>query len=115
VESSCFIRVGRYKSPWRVVAEFLLRSREAQAERAWRKSEEIEELRRVNRQQQQTLEQNQQQLAEQQLQIAQLKIENQQLRKQPPVLPHDPVLPSHEFGPKMFFQLATKADTFQIS
>ena len=101
MELSSFIRVGRYKSPWRVVAGFLLRSREAQAERARRKSEEIEELRRVNRQQQQDLTKANEDIAEQKLQIAQLKIENQQLRKQPPVLPHDPALPKHEFGPKM--------------
>jgi len=101
VESSSFIRVGQFKSPWRVVAGFLLRSREAQAERARRKSKETEELRRVYRQQQQDLAKANEDIAEQKLQIAQLKIENQQLRKQPPLLPHDPALPSHEFGPKM--------------
>ena len=46
VEQSSFIRVGQYKSPLRVVAGILLRSRETQAERVLQKSEEIEWLRR---------------------------------------------------------------------
>ena len=81
--------------------DFFFRSREAQAERARRKSEEIQELRRVNQQLQQDLANAKEDIAEQNFQMAQLKIENQQLRKQPPVLPHDPALPKHEFGPKM--------------
>jgi len=101
VESSSFIRAGQYKSPWHVVAGFLLRSRDTQAERACRKSKEIQELRRINQQHQQTIEENQQQNTELRLQITQLQIENQRLRQQPLVLPHDPVLPHHEFGPRM--------------
>jgi len=101
VESSSFIRAGQFKSPWRVLAGILLRSRDTQAERARRKSEEIAELRRLNQRQQRILEQANGQLAEQRLQIAQLKIENQRLRQQPPVLPDDPAFPNHEFGPKM--------------
>ena len=46
MEQSSFIRVGQYKSPLRVVAGILLRSRETQAERVLQKSEEIEWLRR---------------------------------------------------------------------
>ncbi len=34
-------------------------------------------------------------------QIAQLKVEIHCLQHQPPVLPHDPIRPRHEFGPKM--------------
>ena len=101
MDRSSFIRAGQYRSPWRVVAGFLLRSRETQAERARRKSEEIEQLRRFSQQQQRSLEQAHEEHAELKRQLARLQIENQQLRKQPPVLPHDPVLPHHEFGPKM--------------
>jgi hypothetical protein len=79
----------------------LLRSRETQAERARHKSEEIERLRRVLRQQQRDLDNASEELAEMKLRIAQLTIENDRLRRQPPVLPHDPVLPGHEFGPRM--------------
>lgn len=101
MDSSSFIRAGRYKSPSRVVIGFLLRSRETQAKRARRKSEEIERLRRRNRQQQRMLEQASEEQADLRRQLARLQIENEQLRKQPPVLPHDPVLPHHEFGPKL--------------
>ncbi len=101
MESSCFIRVGQYKSPLRVLAAIFLRSRETQTLRVRRKSEEIEELRRLNQQQQRDIAMANQELAELKCQIAQLRIENQQLRQQPPILPHDPVLPHHEFGPKM--------------
>ena len=101
MEASSYVRAGQYKSPLRVVAGILLRSRNTQAERGRRKSGEVEQLRRRNQQLQRTIEQTNQQLAEQRFQIAQLKIENQRLRQQPPVLPHDPPLPHHEFGPKM--------------
>ena len=99
---SSFIRAGQYKSPLRVVAGILLRSRETQAERARCKSEEIEQLKQVNQQQQQrNLDKANESEAEMRLQIAQLKIENEHLRRQSFVLPHDPVLPNHKFGPKM--------------
>ena len=101
MELSSFIRVGQYKSPLRVVAGILLRSRETQAERARQKSEEIERLRRFIQQQQRDLDKADEELAEMKRRIAQLEIENDGLRRQPPVLPHDPVLPNHEFGPKM--------------
>ena len=101
LELSSFIRVGQYKSPLRVVAGILLRSRETQAERARQKSEEIERLRRLIQQQQRDLDKANEDLAVMKRRIAQLEIENDGLRRQPPVLPHDPVLPKHEFGPKM--------------
>jgi len=101
VELSSFIRVGQYKSPLRVVAGILLRSRETQAERTRQKSEEIERLRRFIQQQQRDLDKANEELAAKKHRIAQLEIENDSLRRQPPVLPHDPVLPNHEFGPKM--------------
>lgn len=98
---SSFIRAGQYKSPLRVVAGILLRSRETQAERARCKSEEIEQLKQVNQQQQRNLDKANERRAEMRLQTAQLKIENENLRRQSVVLPHDPVLPNHKFGPKM--------------
>ena len=101
VELSSFIRVGQYKSPLRVVAGILLRSRETQAERARQKSEEIEGLRQFIQQQQRDLNKAHEERAEMKRRIAQLEIENDGLRPQPPVLPHDPVLTNHEFGPKM--------------
>jgi hypothetical protein len=85
----------------RVVAGILLRSRETQAERARQKSEEIERLRRFIQQQERDLDNANDERAEMKRRIAQLEIENDGLRRQPPVLPHDPVLTNHEFGPKM--------------
>lgn len=98
---SSFSRVGQYKSPLRVLAGIFLRSRETQAQRARDRQKDIEELRRIRQQQQRDIAQANEQLAEQKRQIARLQIENQQLRQQSCVLPHDPVLPGHEFGPKM--------------
>ena len=81
MESSSFIRAGQYKSPWRVLAGILLRSRDTQAERARRKSEEIEELRRLHQRQQRAMAKANAELAEQRFQIARLQIENQRLRQ----------------------------------
>ena len=98
---SSFIRVGLFKSPIRVVAAILLRSRETQAQRASEKSQEIQDHKRINQQQQRVISNAEEELAQKRLEIAQLRAENQRLRQQPPVLPHDPRLPHHEFGPKM--------------
>jgi hypothetical protein len=109
VESSSFIRAGQYKSPWRVLAGILLRSRDTQSERARRKAEEIKQLNRLNQRQERALANANAELAEQRFQIAQLKTENQRLRQQPAVLPHDPPLPNHKFGPKMISVCANLA------
>ena len=98
---SSFIRVGLFKSPMRVVAAVLLRSRETQAKRACEKTQEIQNLKRINEQQQRVIANVEQELAEMKLLVAQLRAENQRQRQQPPVLPHDPPLPYHKFGPKM--------------
>ena len=89
----------KYNSPLSVVAGFLLRSRQTQAERAKRRTQEIQQLRKSLEQQRQTIREQHEQLAEKDSQIARL--ENQWLRKQSPTLPVDPRLPHHEFGPKM--------------
>jgi hypothetical protein len=98
---SSFIQVGLFKSPVRVVAAFLLRSRETQAKRASEKALEIQNHKRINEQQQRVIANQEEQLAQKRFDIAQLRGENQRLRQQPPVLPDDPPLPHHEFGPKM--------------
>jgi hypothetical protein len=101
VGGASWIRVGLFKSPVRVVAAFLRRSRETQARRASEKSLEIRELKRTQQQQQRVIAKLEQVLAQKRFQIAQLKVENQRMQHQPPALPHDPPLPHHEFGPKM--------------
>jgi hypothetical protein len=90
-----------YKSPVRAIAAFLLRSRETQAQRAKKKSQEIENYKRINQQQARVIADAEEVLAQKRLEIAELKAENERLRRQPPVLPHDPSLPHHKFGPKM--------------
>lgn len=99
--SSSFIRAGQFKSPVRVVAGMLLRSRETQVKRASEKSQEIQELKRIDLQRQRLLTKAEKELADMRCQMAQLKIEIQRLQQQPPVLPHDPPLPCHEYGPKL--------------
>ena len=91
----------QFKSSLSVVAGFLLRSRQTQAQRAKSRTREIQQLRKDLEQQQRTIREQRQQLAEKNSQIARVQIENQRLRKQPPTLPDDPPLPHHEFGPKM--------------
>lgn len=91
----------QFKSPLSVVAGFLLRSRQTQAERAKNRTQEIRQLKNTLEQQSRTIQQQREQLAEKNARIAGIEIENHRLRQQPPKLPHDPPLPHHEFGPKM--------------
>jgi hypothetical protein len=98
---SSFIGVREFKSPLRIVAAVLLRSRETQANRAGRKSEEIRKLKLIEQQQLRVIAKMETQIDQMNFQIAQLKVEIQRLQHQAPVLPHDPILPHHEFGPKM--------------
>jgi len=101
VSGSSFIQVGLYKSPIRVVAAFLFRSRETQARRAAEKGAEIQELKRIIEQRQRLLVSQQQELADSNIRVAQLERENQRLREAPIRLPDDPPLPHHQFGPRM--------------
>jgi len=91
----------QFKSPLSVVAGFLLRSRETQAERAKSHTKEIQRLQKIVEQLQGTICELKGQIAEKEAEIARSKIENQQLRSRPPILPEDPPLPNHHFGPKM--------------
>lgn len=112
--SSSFIRVGLFKSPVRVVAAILLRSRETQAKRASEKSQEIEDLKRINERHERILAKVEEELARKRLETAQLKAEIKRLQEQPPVLPHDPPLPGHQFGPKMISVCVNLARTIGL-
>jgi len=101
VGASCFIRGSLFKSPVRVVIAFLFRSRETQAKRTREKSQEIQDQKRIIQRQQRDLANMEQELAEMKFQAAQLRAENHRLQQQPAVLPHDPPLPGHQFGPKL--------------
>lgn len=91
----------QFKSPLSVVAGFLLRSRQTQAERAKGRTQEIQQLKKTLEQQRRTIREQREQLAEVNARIARIQIENQRLGKQPSTLPDDPPLRHHEFGPKM--------------
>lgn len=98
---SCFIRVALFKSSVKVVAAILLRSRETQARRAREKAREIEKYKLIIQEHERAIASEKEAMAQKRLEIARLKAENERLRQQPPVLPCDPRLPHHEFGPKM--------------
>jgi hypothetical protein len=83
------------------VRGFLLRSRDTQARRAREKSRQVLDGQRLQQQQQRVIAQLERELDGMKLQVARLGAENRRLREQPPVLPHDPPLPQHEFGPKL--------------
>ncbi len=91
----------QFKSPLSVVAGFLLRSRETQAERAKKHAREIQQLKKDLERQQRIIHDQREQLAEKSSQIARMQIEDQRFCKRPPTLPDDPPLSHHEFGPKM--------------
>ena len=101
MDVSCFVRVRNFKSPVRVVAAFLLRSRQTQAERARQRARKIRDLKTIIRQQERSIREKDEQRATQRWQIAELEAENKELRKQPLRFPDDPPLRCHEFGPTM--------------
>ena len=101
MDVSCFVRVRNFKSRVRVVAAFLLRSRETQAERAKQRARKIRDLETIIRQQERTIREKDEQRATQRRRIAELEAENEALRKQPLRFPDDPRLPAHEFGSMM--------------
>lgn len=106
---SWFERVKQFKSPVRVVAGILLRSRETQAANKRQWQDECRKLRAE-------LQRLNQQVVEQRREISQLKRQVQGLEGQraeaaqaPPVLPSDPPLPGHQFGPRMICLAVTLA------
>jgi hypothetical protein len=94
-------RAEQFKSPLKVVAGFLLRSRETQARRAKERTQEIRELKRELEQKEKTIAALREQRVDEARKIAHLKVENEQLRGQLAAITDDPPLPKHEFGPKM--------------
>ena len=98
---SSYIRIREYRSPLRVVAAMLWRSREAQARRAEEFKREIAELCSQKQQLQALLQQAQDQADALKEQLREMRVEVQALENQPVRLPIDPVLPCHHYGPKM--------------
>lgn len=91
----------QFKSPLRIVAHVLYRSRETQKERARRKGEELSEVQQQLRQSQSEARWLRKQLDEQAERLGELEQELEELRDQPIRLPDDPNLPNHSFGARM--------------
>ncbi len=98
-----------FKSPVRVVAAFLLRSRETKSAQKRQWQDKCRKLRAL-------LQRRNQQFEEQRREISQLKRQVQVLEcrlaeaaKAPLVLPSDPPLSGHKFGPRMICLAVTLA------
>ena len=94
-------RAKLFKSPTRVVAGFLLRSRETQAaqKRYWRRECQTQkaELQRQARK----IEEQCRDISQLKRRVEQLQCEVGEAAKARPVLPSDPHLKGHGFGPRM--------------
>lgn len=93
--------VGQYRASIYEVARNLLRSRNTQRERAEKLQGQLAEQERINQQVQAERRRLVQRLHKVQRELAQAKQELEQLRERPLVLPDDPPLPHHSYGPKM--------------
>ena len=93
--------VGQYRASVYEVARNLLRSRNKQRERADRSQRLLDEQIRINDQLQRDHRRMNEQLQLAQHQRDQAEQEVKRLREQPLVLPGDPPLPLHTYGPRM--------------
>lgn len=93
--------VHQFKSPLRLVARFLLRSRETQKTRLRVKEEQLHTARQQLREYEERERQLRKRLEEQSQKLRQVEHELTEAREQPIQLPHDPKLPHHCFGAKM--------------
>ena len=98
---SSHIRIRKYRSPLRVVAAMLWRSRESIARRLEKCKKEIAELCKQRKQDQALLQQAKDEAESLRRELRELEIKVQTLENQPARLPIDPVLPCHHYGPRM--------------
>jgi len=98
---SSYLQIRKYRSPLRVVAAMLWRSRESLARRLEKCKKEVAELCQHRRQQHAWLQRAEEEIEVFKQQVCELKIEIQSLEKQPVRVSNDPVLPGHHYGPKM--------------
>ena len=94
-------RADQFKSPLRVVAGVLLRSRAYLAGRAQRLKVRLQEFEKINAKQERTIASLTKLAASKDAEIRRLRNLNEKLRKESTSLAGDPPLPNHEFGPKM--------------
>lgn len=93
--------IGQYRASLYEVARNLLRSRNTQRERAEKLKGQLAEQERINEQVQAERRQLARRLHQVQEELAQARQELEQLRERPLVLPDDPPLPHHCYGPRM--------------
>jgi hypothetical protein len=98
---SSYIRIRQYRSPLRVVAATLLRSRESITRRLEKCKKRIAELCKQGKQQESLLQQAKDEAEALRRQLRELRFQVQTLENQPVRLPIDPVLPCHHYGPTM--------------
>lgn len=98
---SSHIRIRQYRSPVRVVAAMLWRSRESIARRLEKCQKRIAELCKKRKQEQALLQRAKDEADALRRQLRELQIKVQTLENQPVRLPIDPVLPCHHYGPRM--------------
>ena len=98
---SSYIQVRQYRSPVRIVAAMLWRSRKSIARRLEKCKKEIAKLRKQRKQQQALLQQAKDEAEALRRQLRKLQLKVQTLENQPIRLPADPVLPCHHYGPTM--------------
>ena len=101
MEISSYNEVRKYRSPLRVVAAMLWRSRESLARRLEKCKKDVAELCQHKQQQHARLQRAEEEIEVFKQQVCELKVEIQSLENQPLRLPIDPVLPCHHYGPKM--------------
>ena len=98
--TSWYEQSKEYKSPLRVVAAFLMRSRDTQVAKNQRLSEQVKELAEQRDQDQQTIARLQQKIDE--LSRQRVELEKQRDAAQQSVnLPNDPPVGTHGYGPRM--------------
>ena len=98
---SSFVRLWKFKSRIRIVAAFLLRSRDRLAKRADTLKEEIRRLKEEDKQLRQTIRKKDKLIKAQSRRNARLRAEIKELREQPLRFPDDPPLPNHHYGATM--------------
>lgn len=93
--------VGQFKSPLFEVARGLLRSRSNQAQRAERLAKQLGEQKEISSKLEAELRQSQQEAERLRQQLGAAERENRRLKNLPVVLPDDPPLANHSYGPRM--------------
>lgn len=89
-----------FKSPLRVVVQILLRSRDAKQAKCQELEQKLDEARRIQTEQEKELERQRTEIKELKQRLWQAKVENSMVGELPIVLPNDPPIKGHGYGPR---------------